>query len=76
MDIKSFIENFVEAIEIEDASAITGNTVFKDLEEWYSLAALATISMIDDEYGVAITNKDLRAVETLEELFNLVASKK
>ncbi len=76
MDIKSFIENFVEAIEIEDASAITGNTVFKDLEEWYSLAALATISMIDDEYGVSITNKDLRAVETLEELFNLVANKK
>lgn len=76
MDIKLFIENFVEAIEIEDASGITEKTVFKELEEWYSLAALATISMVDDEYGVTITNKDLRAVDTLEELFNLVASKK
>lgn len=76
MDIKSFIENFVEAIELEDASEITEKTVFKELEDWYSLSALATISMVDDEYGVTITNKDLRAVDTLEELFNLVASKK
>ena len=76
MDIKEFIQNFVEAIELEDASAITEKTVFKKLEDWYSLSALATISMVDDEYGVTITNKDLRAVDTLEELFNLVASKK
>ena len=76
MDIKSFIENFVEAIELEDASEITEKTVFKELEDWYSLSALATISMVDDEYGVTITKKDLRAVDTLEELFNLVASKK
>lgn len=76
MDIKSFIENFVEAIELEDASEITEKTVFKELESWYSLSALATISMVDDEYGVTITNKDLRAVDTLKDLFNLVASKK
>ena len=76
MDIKSFIENFIEAIELEDVSEITEKTVFKELEDWYSLSALATISMVDDEYGVTITNKDLRAVDTLEELFNLVASKK
>ena len=76
MDIKSFIENFIEAIELEDVSEITEKTVFKELEDWYSLSALATISMVDDEYGVTITNKDLRAVDTPEELFNLVASKK
>ena len=76
MDIKSFIDNFVEAIELEDASEITEKTVFKELEDWYSLSALATISMVDDEYGVTITNKDLRAVDTLEELFSLVANKK
>ena len=76
MDIKSFVENFVEAIELEDVSEITEKTVFKELKDWYSLSALATISMVDDEYGVTITNKDLRAVDTLEELFNLVASKK
>lgn len=76
MDIKTFIENFVETNELEDASAITEKTVFKELEEWYSLTALATISMIDDEYGVTITNKELRSVDTIEELFNLVQSKK
>lgn len=76
MDINKFIEDFVEAIEIEDASEINESTVFKELEEWYSLAALATISMVDDEYGVTITNKDLRAVETLGELFKLIEEKK
>lgn len=76
MEIKEFIDNFVEALEIEDASVVTSETIFKDLEEWDSLGALTTISMVDDEYSVTITNKDLKAVNTIQELFELVQAQK
>ena len=76
MDIKEFIENFIEALEIEDGSSVTETTNFRELEEWDSLAALSTISMVDDEYGVTITNKDLRSVETIEQLCSMIEEKK
>ena len=76
MDIKVFIESFIEALEIEDGSSVTETTNFRELEEWDSLAALSTISMVDDEYGVTITNKDLRSVDTIEQLCNMIEEKK
>ena len=75
MTKEEFIQEFIEALEIEDASLVQETTVFKDLEEWESLAALSTISLIGDEFGVTINNKVLRSVETLGELYDLVIEK-
>lgn len=75
MTKEEFVQEFIEALEIEDASLIKETTVFKDLEEWDSLAALSTISLIGDEFGVTINNKVLRSVETLGELYDLVIEK-
>lgn len=76
MKKEDFIQGIMDILEIEDASLIQETTVFKDLDEWDSLAALSTISMIDDEFGVTINNKDLRSVETLGELYELIEEKK
>lgn len=75
MTKEEFVQEFIEALEIEDTSLIQETTVFKDLEEWDSLAALSTISLIGDEFGVTINNKVLRSVETLGELYDLVIEK-
>lgn len=75
MTKEEFVQEFIEALEIEDASLIQETTVFKDLEEWDSLAALSTISLIGDEFGVTINNKVLRSVDTLGELYDLVIEK-
>lgn len=75
MEIKDFIEKFAEALDIEDAS-LNESTEFKELDEWSSLGALDIISMVDEEYDVTLAGKDIRSVETLEDLFNLVVSKK
>ena len=75
MTKEEFIQEFIQALEIEDASLVQETTVFKDLEEWDSLAALSTISLIGDEFGVTINNKVLRSVETLGELYDLVIEK-
>ena len=75
MEIKEFIENLAEALEIDDASELNGNTVFEDIEEWSSLGVLEVITMISNEYDVILSPKEMRTVKTIEELVNLIKSK-
>lgn len=75
MELQGFIEKFAEAIEIDDVSTLSGSTVFKELDEWSSLGALDIIAMVDEEYDVTLAGKDIRGVETIEELFKLVESR-
>ena len=75
MTKEEFVQGIMEILEIEDASLVQDTTVFRELDEWDSLAALSTISMIDDEFGVTINNKDLRSVETLGELYDMVTER-
>lgn len=72
MEINEFIEKFAEAIELDDAAALSGSTEFKELDEWSSLAALSVIAMVDEEYDISIGGKDIRTAKTLEDLFNIV----
>ena len=72
MSKEEFVQEFAELLENEE---INENTKFRELDEWDSLAALSTISTIDDEFGVTINNKDLRSVETVSELYDLVISR-
>ena len=75
MEIKEFIENFAYQFDDTDASEITATTVFKDLDEWSSLTALSIIAMVDEEYDVTLKGDDIRNANTVEDLFNIVASK-
>jgi acyl carrier protein len=76
MEIKEFIEKFSEEIELESVDELTAETEFKLLDEWTSLSSLSIIAMVDEEYDVEINGQDLRSCETIEDLFNLVNSKK
>ena len=76
MEIKEFIQNFAEQFEDTDASVFTPETVFHDLVEWSSLVGLSLIAMIDDEYDVTIKGDELRAAKTINDVFELVKSKK
>ena len=75
MNIDNFIENFAGEFDETPVEAFVPTTEIKTLEEWNSLTALSVISMIDDQYNKTITGADLRGSKTLEDLFNLVASK-
>lgn len=75
MDIKEFIENFADQFDDTDASELTAETKFKELDEWSSLIALSVIAMVDEEYEVAIKGDDIRSSETIQDLFNIVESR-
>lgn len=76
MDIKEFIEHFVEQFEETDAAEFKAETIFKDLDEWSSLMALNIIAMVDEEYDVTLKGADIENSATIEDLFNTVKSKK
>lgn len=76
MEIQDFIQNFADQFEYLSIDELTVDTVFKNLDEWTSLAALSVIAMIDDEYEVSINGNDIRNLDTIGDLFDLIKSKK
>ena len=75
MELKEFIANFVEQFDDTDASEIQASTKFHELEEWSSLTGMGVIAMAKTEYGKSISGKEIRECVTVEDLFNLIASK-
>ena len=75
MEIKEFVEKFAEQFDETDASVFTPETKFREIDEWSSLLALSIIAMVDDEYDVTLKGDDIRSSETVEDIFNKVASK-
>jgi acyl carrier protein len=76
MDLNQFLERFVSIFEDTDPSEITAKTVFKDLEEWDSLTALSIIGIAIKNYGVKLTGAEIRDAVTVEDIYNLISSKK
>ncbi|MFN8299683.1 MAG: hypothetical protein U0T75_11290 [Chitinophagales bacterium] len=75
MELQEFTTKFAACFNQTDASLILPATEFRALEEWGSMLALIVIAMIDSDYGKTITAEDLRSVQTVEQLFNLVKAK-
>ena len=76
MNINEFIEHFAEQIEDTVSSVFNADTKFHDLDEWSSLIALSVIAMVDEEYDVALKGDDINKAVTIEDLLNIVKSKK
>ena len=76
MKITKFIEKFTEQIDDLDVNSIKIDTVFRDLDDWSSLTALSIIAMVDEEFDVIINGRDIRKCITLQDLFDLIESKK
>ena len=71
--VDQFIENFLIAVDFQEAVEITPESEIASLAEWDSLAALGVIVMFDMEYGKTITGNDLKASRTIADLFALAA---
>ncbi|MBD5324350.1 MAG: acyl carrier protein [Bacteroides sp.] len=75
MEIKEFIEKFAEIFDDTDTSILTPETKFRELNEWSSLSALGVIALADEEFDVELSGKDLRSVNTIQELYTLINNK-
>ena len=75
MEIKEFIEKFAEIFDDTYTSILTPETKFRELNEWSSLSALGVIALADEEFDVELSGKDLRSVNTIQELYTLINNK-
>lgn len=75
MELQQFIENFADQFDDTDASEIQADTEYQELEEWSSITAMSLIALAKAEYGKTITGREVRSCKTVEDLFNLIASK-
>lgn len=75
MELNEFVAHFAEQFEDTDASVFTPETKFRELEEWSSLLALSIIAMVDEEYDVALKGNEMKAANTIQELFDIVKAK-
>ena len=74
MTLEEFVEHFAEEMTETPAGTITADTNYKELAEWGSLASLSIISMIEEEYDHLITGADVRARNSVKELWEYVES--
>lgn len=74
MTIEEFIKKIAAELEDTPADQLTPETNYKDLDEWGSLASLSIISMIEEEYDQLITGADVRARNSIKELYDFVES--
>lgn len=75
MDLNEFVAHFAEQFEETDTSVFTPETKFRELEEWSSLLALSIIAMLSEEYDVALKGNEMKAANTIQELFDIVKAK-
>ena len=75
MEIKEFIENFVDQFDDLEISEVTPNSVMRDFEEWSSMIGLSLLNMAEKSYGVQLTFDELKKAITVQDLFDTIAKK-
>lgn len=75
MTLDEFVTAFAEEFDETPAEQFKADTVYKELDEWGSLTALSIIALAMENFEKKITGADLRACNTIEELYNLIQTK-
>jgi acyl carrier protein len=66
-----FIAVFADAID-RDALLIKNEDVFREYEEWDSIALLSLVAMLEDNYSVIIPREIFERLETIQDLIDQV----
>lgn len=66
-----FIAAFADAID-RDALLIKNEDIFREYEEWDSIALLSLVAMLEDNYSVIIPREIFERLETIQDLIDQV----
>ena len=75
MTLDEFVTAFAEEFDETPTEQFKADTVYKELDAWGSLTALSIVALTMENFGKKITGADLRACNTIEDLFNLIQTK-
>lgn len=75
MEINEFLGHLAEEFEDLGVFELTPHTILKNIPGWNSMHILLLVSMIDYRYHVLLSGEHLKAVVTVNDLFELVKEK-
>lgn len=75
MEIKEFIENFVDQFDDLELADVKPESVMRDFDEWSSMIGLSLLNMAEKSYGVQLTFDELRNAITVQDLFDVISKK-
>ncbi len=68
--MKKFLDDVASVLDVE---TVTPDMRFRDVDGWCSLMAFGLLVMMENDYGVALTIEEFMRLETVEDLYRLVA---
>ena len=71
---KEFFEQMEDILEV-DPGTLQLTDVFRDYDNWDSMANLSVISMLDDSFGVYIESQDFKELITIGDLLEEIKKK-
>ena len=75
MDVQNFIEKFAEANDVE-ATELTAETEFRNLDAWDSVAYISVIAMMDEEYDIQIEMPTFKTLKTVGAIAEYIENNK
>ena len=64
MELKEKLALIEEAIDVDEGT-FTPETILADVDEWDSVAAISYIALLDEEFGVSISAKEIKSFKTV-----------
>jgi acyl carrier protein len=74
--MEKFIKDFAEQLFDQNEIGLNNNTVFRDLEDWDSLTAMAVIAMVQDRYNIKIDVANFNKLTTIGDLYQYINENK
>lgn len=72
-DVQKFLNELANVLEVE-AGSLTMETVLEGTDKWDSLAVVATMAMLDEQFGVVVEARKLTAAKSAADVYALVAA--
>jgi acyl carrier protein len=76
MDVNEFIQKLEAEFEDIPKGSITPSSKLQHIEGWGSMHALIVVALADTEYGVTLKGEELKKVQSIQDLFDLIKYKK
>lgn len=72
------IEQFCELLkqELSEATVITPETNFKELESYGSLSAILVMQLVENQFDVKLNPRGFRSINTISDLIGAIGSEK
>lgn len=67
-----FLDQFTELLERE--TPVKLDDIFREYDNWDSLAYLSVISFVDEEYGLVIPREEFGKMKTVKDIIDFIAA--